>query len=100
MLYSVGAQLSTVRKSGRKSGRRMTVQPTSIMRRQIKHSVRGVSTYGRKHRDVAKRIQMNIDENTDDGVLSQTMPPRKKVRMKKKQNLSESVSRNVPHPPK
>ena len=43
---------------------------------------------------------MNIDEETDDTVLIQTLPPRKKQRTKKKHSLSDYVSRNVPHPPK
>ena len=40
---------------------------------------------------------MNIDESTDDAVMTQTMPPRKTMRSKKKHKLSESFSKNVPH---
>ena len=65
--FSKEATVSVERK--RKHGERISVQSTAKAWRRYENVGRGVASYGRKEKETAKRSQMSVGPDDDDGVV-------------------------------
>ena len=72
--FSKDENVSVERK--RKHGERISVQSTAKAWRRYENVGRGVASYGRKEKETAKRSQMCVGPDDDDGVVYYKIPTR------------------------
>ena len=98
LLNSIGHEVTARKQPGKKrtGGSLIPVQKNSKSRRQFKHRGNGASISGRKPIDQEKRVQFSITEDTDNCVVSHTLPRQKHAKKKQKHSLKRAVEQNVP----
>ena len=77
----------------RKHGERISVQSTAKAWRRYENVGRGVASYGRKEKETAKRSQMSVGPDDDDGVVCYKIPTGM-TRSQKKYLLSDAIKNN------
>ena len=77
----------------RKHGERISVQSTAKAWRRYENFGRGVASYGRKEKETAKRLQMSLGLNDNDGVVYYKIPTGM-TRSQKKHLLSDVIKNN------
>ena len=76
----------------RKHGERISVQSTAKAWRRYENFGRGVASYGRKEKETAKRSQLCVGPDDDDGVVYYKIPTR--MTRSQKKHLLDAIKNN------
>ena len=78
----------------RKTSYLIPVNSTSLARRKYPHRGRGRATLGRRPKTAAKRSQMFVDQDNDEGIVYHSIPRKKARYANKEHNLGKAVREN------